>query len=76
MNQAKDLKRTLLKRNLKRYLNKNYDWKVTRAISTGEPLTDKEKIFRQNIVDDYNKRLQALEEVRTLEQLDQIKLGF
>lgn len=73
---AKAFKKRLLKTNVTRCLNKNFDWKVTRSVSTGEELSDADKQYRASVVAEYNRRVTLLDEATTLEQVNSITLTF
>lgn len=76
VDKAKDLKKYFLKRNVSKYLTKTYDWKVARAISTNEPLSDLDKAYRSSTIAEYNARLEALDAATSVDALKTIELKF
>lgn len=73
---AKQLLSTLMKRNVQKTLNRRYDWKVSRAISTDEPLSLADKKYRQAIIATYNRRLQLVQALNTQNELREILVAF
>ena len=72
----KAAKKKLLKNQVKNHLANNHDWKVSRAVTTGIPLSESDKIYRNNIVADYNQRLSALDSATTVEDIDKVSIVF
>ncbi|HLP33580.1 MAG TPA: hypothetical protein VK202_08915 [Bacteroidia bacterium] len=73
---SKQLAKTLLKFSVHKTISKNFDWKVTRSISTEEPLSEADIKYRAGRVALYNKRIQALDVAETLEEVNNISLKF
>ena len=73
---AKKLKASMLKIRVQSYLQKNHDWKVSKAITTGVPLSQSDINFRNSIVAEYNQRLALLNQATTEQQIDSIAVDF
>lgn len=73
---AVQFKKARLKNIVQKHLNRKYDWKVSRAISSGEELTNADKAFRESVVAEYNRRVEFLENATTLEEVNKIPLTF
>lgn len=76
LNNAKSFKRGILKRNVTSFLAENYDWRVSKAISTGQPLSDADKQYRASIVAEYHSRVEQLNAATTIEQVNSVNLSF
>ena len=70
------IKKRLLKMNLRNCLVDNHDWKVSRAVTTGIPLSESDIVYRNNIVAEYNQRVAALESATTVEDVNKVSLAF
>ncbi|MBS1686827.1 MAG: hypothetical protein JSS76_18965 [Bacteroidetes bacterium] len=73
---AKSFKLANLRKNVTTFLQLNYDWKVSKAISTGEAVSDQDKRFRESIVNEYNNRVVKVNAATTILEVNQISTVF
>lgn len=76
INNAKSFKKGILKKNVSSYLSENFDWKVSRSVASGLPLSEKDIEFRASVVAEYNNRIDALDAATSLEAVNEVKLTF
>lgn len=76
IDKAKHFKVAILKRNIRRHLNKEYDWKVSRALSNSEEITEQDKTYRNRVLAEFNRRIIFLENASTLQEINMVSLTF
>jgi len=76
LNSIKQLRKFQLKRSAHHFLVKRYDWKVIRAQSTDTELTEGETAFRSSIVDEYDKRVAAVNAAETVTDVLRVRVRF
>lgn len=76
INNAKSFKKGILKKNVSSYLSENFDWKVSRSVASGQPLSDKDKQFRASVIAEYNNRIEVLDTATSMEEINEVKLTF
>lgn len=76
LDSAKNSRKANLRTNVTDFLHKNYDWRVTRSLSTGTPLTDADKRYRAGIIAEYNNRVAAVNAATTLADVNKVSTVF
>lgn len=76
LDSAKNFKLANLRKSVTSFLQANYDWKVSKSISTGVAISDQDKRFRESIVAEYNNRVAKVNAASTITEVNQVSTVF